>query len=124
MSHRGFEQPSGQMSRTSSRPLRLIGQVEDDVARAHGHGALGVETTRRERRLQSQARHHVGVIEREAQKISELAVVQTRDHGHGEHHLDAHLAATLDGAQLDVEDVAAARRLYTSPVTPSNEVHA
>ena len=64
--HAGVAQRVGSPERPdvlhAQKAIGLLGQIEDDVACTHGHGALGVETARSESRLQREPRDDIAVI--------------------------------------------------------------
>ena len=127
--HAGVAQRVGTPERPdvlhAQKAIGLLGQIEDDVACTHGHGALGVETTRSESRLQREPRDDIGVFKREAQKVAQLVVVETGNDRDGEHHLDANLAAALDHLELGCQDVAPARTfVHVARKAVEGEVHA
>ena len=127
--HAGVAQRVGAPERPdilhAQKAIRLLGQIEDNVACAHGHGALGIKAPGSEGRLQRKPRDDIGVFKREAQKVAQLVVVETGNDRDGEHHLDANLATALDHLELGCQDVAPARALvHVARKAVEREVHA
>ena len=71
VSHSGFEHPSGHTSRGSMRPVGLLGQLEDHVARRSWAAARSASKRPEVNAgCRAKPRHHVGVLQRRSAERS------------------------------------------------------